>query len=102
MLCPYCNGDGFLSAQNRRTIMLRCYFNSKHWLKLPIDIKIPEGSMQTYGHLEDLPDCQRAEHLTVNTPEGSFGRYRYQMLGEPVFHGLRRNKYFLCFWTRIR
>lgn len=101
-LCPYCNGDGFLSIPVLRSIKLRCYFTPKHWLKMPIDVKIPEGAMQTFGYLSDLPDCQRAEHMTVNTQEGNFGRYRYQMYGEPVYHGFQKNRYFMCFWTRIR
>ncbi len=107
--CPYCNGDGYTDSVQTEDIMLRCYFTPKHWIKIALDTKVndnninykyPAGAMQTIGHLADLPKCKRANYIVVNTEVDGYINPSYGLISEPVFHGFKKNKYFIAMWER--
>lgn len=101
-LCPYCNGDGFTASEITEDIKLRCYFTPKSWIKISgVDVKVPDGAMQTIGHMVDLPKCRRASYLVANTSNPEFGNYRYKMFSEALPHGFKRQDYFIAMWSRM-
>lgn len=101
-MCPYCNGEGFSQSAATEIINMRCYFAAKNFIKLPVDLKSPQGvSMQSIGHLADMQKCRRAVYIQANTGEGEYGTYKFRLSGEPQFHGFQRNKYFVANWVRV-
>jgi hypothetical protein len=102
MFCPYCNGAGGVSTTEQDIIKLRCYFTPKSWIKIHTDITVPDGSIQTIGHIEDVLKVRRANYLLVNTLVDDYGQYKYRLNGEVQFHGFQRNKFFIAMWARER
>lgn len=100
-ICPYCDGVGYTQEEETDTIKLRCYFDRKSWLKLPVELKVPQTSLITYGHLSDMPKCQRANYIRTNTAQDLYGGSRYRLSGTPVIHGFKKNKYFIAGWEKF-
>lgn len=100
--CPYCNGAGSTDNEHTELIKLRCYFTPKHWIKLGMDIKVPDGAIQTIGHIADLPKCRQCNFMTANSSQTALGDYRYRLWGEPVYHGFQNKNFFIAFWERVR
>ncbi len=107
-ICPYCDGIGYTNLEALPvTIKMRCYFDVKNsigrrsWTKLPEDYKSPTGAMQSYGLIDDLPKCQRCSYIIPNTNVGGHGNNRYRLDGEPILHGIGKNRYFIAYWDRL-
>jgi hypothetical protein len=92
--CPYCYGKGMVNTRATENIKLRCYFDRKTFNKLA-SINIDSNGMLTYGHIADLAKVRRCDFITI--PSGS----RYTLSGEPVLHGIQKNKYFIAGWKVI-
>jgi hypothetical protein len=99
--CPYCDGNGSTESQETEDIMLRCYFTPKNWIKFELPAKIPSGSMQTIGHIADLPKCRRCVYMIANVNQDAYLNSRYRLFGEPQFHGFKKKDYFVAYWTRL-
>lgn len=100
-LCPYCNGDGYTDSLSSDTIKLRCYYTSKNWVKLNVDFKVPSGSVQVIGHMSDILKIRRANYIILNSNETNHLTGSYRLLGEPVPHGFKKNKFFIAFLERL-
>ena len=102
-ICPYCDGIGYTDLESiPATIKMRCYFDiGKRWTKLPDDYKSAAGAMQSYGLIDDLPKCQRCSYVIPNTNVVGHGNNRYALDGEPVLHGIGKNRYFIAYWSKV-
>lgn len=99
-VCPYCNGVGFSESADTDTLKLRVYYEKKHWIRLPVTAELPDGSVQTIGHMADLPKILRCNNIVFNTDIEGNVEYKYKLSGEPMPHGFKRRKYFIAMWIR--
>lgn len=100
-ICPYCNGEGFRSSVDSDTIKMRAYYDKKSWVKIPLPINLPDGAVQTIGHMSDLPKVLRCTEMQLHSDIAGQGTFKYMLSGEPVPHGFGRNKYFIAMWVRV-
>ncbi len=61
--CPLCNGKGFKLVENTETVKMRVYYNPKEWVKIAMQIKVPDKMIQTILFLSDMPKVMKAKHL---------------------------------------
>lgn len=100
-LCPVCDGNGFQEESQEESIMLRCYFDKKSWMKLGVEFKLADGGCVVYGHIRDMNKVQKANEITLNDANSGNGVFRYRLSGEPIPHGFKKKKYFIAGMNRI-
>lgn len=99
--CGWCGGDGFLKTEKSDTIKLRIYHDKKYWTKLPINIEIPDGTVQVFGFMTDLPKIQMANSILLHLDAEGYSRQTYVLFGEPHPHGLGpTRRYFIAYLKR--
>jgi hypothetical protein len=81
-------------------INLKVYWDSKNWVKVGGDIKVPDNSIQTIFLATDLDKIKRAKEIIVHKDIKASQEMRFKRSGEPFPMGLRKNRYFGCFWER--
>jgi len=102
------NGPSQYKRQNKvikeveklEDINLKVYWDSKSWVKVGGDIKVPDHSIQTIFLATDLDKIKRAKEIIVHKEIKDSQEMRFQRSGEPFPMGLRKNRYFGCFWGR--
>lgn len=99
-ICPYCNGDGYTDYESSETIKMRCYFNSKDWVKVEIPVNIRSGAVQTIGHITDIPKCLKSTRVKMVSDQ-NYLNLDFVLAGEPQLHGLKKDSYFIAFWNRV-
>lgn len=98
--CPRCNGEGFYTTEESEVIKMRCYFDRNSWLKAGLNFIASDTSAITYGFIEDLPKIRKANSVILNSDQSAYNATRYSLLGEPVLHGFKKNKYFIATWRQ--
>lgn len=100
-VCPWCNGDGYLKTEKSDTIKLRIYHARKDWVRIPISIEIPDGTVQVFGFMTDLPKIQMSNKILLHVDAEGYTRQFYRLLGEPYPHGLGpTRRYFIAYLKR--
>lgn len=99
-LCPYCNGEGYTAVIPTEDIKMRVYYDKKSWVKMPVPITVPDGSVQSIGHMTDLPKILMCTEMRLHKTIEGQGTFTYILAGEPVPHGFKKNKYFIAIWAR--
>ena len=79
---------------------MKVYWDSKNWVKVGGDIKVPDNSIQTIFLATDLDKIKRAKEIIVHKDIKASQEMRFKRSGEPFPMGLRKNRYFGCFWER--
>lgn len=82
-------------------IKLKVYWDSKKFIGITDQLKIPDGSIQTIGFMSDLPTVLRAKQLIVHKEIKDTKELRFERFGEHIPIGLKQNRYFACFWKRV-
>lgn len=83
-------------------IKLKVYWDSKEWIGIGgEDLKIPDGSIQTIGFMSDLQSILSAKQLIVHKGIKDIKEMRFTRQGEHIPMGLKQERYFACFWTRV-
>ena len=99
-VCPVCGGEGYKEVESSETIKLRVYYEMKSFIKLAGMVEIPDGSVQVIGFLSDQDKIRQSNRIILNSDmEGVAGNV-YEKLSEPVPHGFRKNRYFICMLKR--
>ena len=99
-ICPICGGSGYKEIESNTTIKLRVYYETKSFIKLAGMVDIPDGTVQVIGFLSDVNKIRNANRIILNSDlEGVAGNV-YERLTEPVPHGFKRNRYFICMLKR--
>jgi len=96
--CPVCGGTGYKpTVPTGDNIKMRVYYDAKDFIKIA-GLEIPADAIQVEGFLADLTKFLQAELLEINKEQAGRGiNIRYQKLGPPVPHGLKRDRYFIAF-----
>ena len=81
-------------------INLKVYWDSKSWIKVGGDIVTPENGIQTIFFATDLDKIKKSKELIVHKGIKDSQEMRFKRAGEPFPMGLRKNRYFGCFWDR--
>ena len=101
-VCPFCRGAGTIPQEQTENIKLRVYGNPKDWINvMPSNIEWPDGTIQTWGYIRDMPKLQRCVELRRHIGIAGYGYMRYRRAGEIVPHGLGRDHYCIGLWKRI-
>lgn len=81
------------------SIKLKVYWDSKSWINVTGNIKVPDNSIQTIGYMTDLPKVLKAKSLIVHEGITEYKEMRFQRTGEHIPMGFGQNRYFACFWS---
>ena len=82
-------------------IKLKVYWDTKNFIGVTDQLKIPDGSIQTIGFMSDLPQILQAKQLLVHKGIKDIKELRFERIGEHIPMGLKQNRYFGCFWKRV-
>lgn len=99
--CPLCNGKGFKLVENTETIKMRVYYSPKEWVKIAMQIKVPDKMIQTIFFLSDIPKVMKAKHLMPDKHLHGYVTPRYTRMGDPSPHGFLHDRYVVVFWERV-
>ena len=93
------SADEYSSQENRETVRMRVYWDSKSFKKIA-EIAVPQGGVMCIGKLAILPKIRKATALIIHkVTDGSHEEYRFEKIGEPQLHGLNNN-YVMSIWAR--
>jgi hypothetical protein len=81
-------------------INLKVYWERKDFTKVANDISLADNSIQTIFFATDLAKIKRAKELIVHKGIKDSQEMTFKRGGEPFPMGLRKNRYFGCFWER--
>lgn len=82
-------------------IKLKVYWDAKQWIGVAGSIQVPDNSIQTIGFMSDLPRVLKAKSLIVHKGIKDIKEMRFQRFGEHIPIGIKQERYFACFWTRV-
>ena len=82
-------------------IKLKVYWDAKQWIGVTGSIQVPDNSIQTIGFMDDLPRVLKAKSLIVHKGIKDLKEMRFQRFGEHIPIGIKQNRYFACFWSRV-
>lgn len=99
-VCPYCNDIGYQAVEDTDTIKMRVYFDKKAFLKVGVPLNVQDGSVMTIGKIVDLPKIIRCTGAILNTDVAGYKTYKYELKGEPILHGIKKDHYFIAIWQR--
>lgn len=105
--CPMCGGSCKKEVEHTEVVRLRLYssdskgFDRRFFKQLGINIDVPEGNILSIGYLADLTKIKSANYAQLYTDQNEYHDWRYKLSSEPAPHGLGRDKYFYCFWSRV-
>jgi hypothetical protein len=101
--CPMCDGRGYHFKQLNKPIKLLISNSPSQWfVKLPVNIQSPAGTIQTKGYVADLPDVLQCRKMIVQISLEPIIRYTYELDGEPIDQGnIVQNRYWVGIWNRI-
>lgn len=91
----------FKEVETLTDIKLKVYWDSKQWIGVTSDIKIPDGSIQTIGLMSDLPLVLKAKQLIAHKNIKDYKEMRFERVGEFIPMGIKQDRYFACFWKRV-
>jgi hypothetical protein len=75
---------------------------SQWFVKLPVNIQSPAGTIQTKGYVADLPDVLQCRKMIVQISLEPIIRFTYELDGEPIDQGnIVQNRYWVGIWNRI-
>lgn len=98
--CVYCGGEGYREHSESEVIKLRVYnIRPQEMMKLGTT-SIPEGLIQVYGFIYDLPKFLRADYLVINSDQSNYRNYKFVRYNEPMPHGFKKDRYFMCLMER--
>lgn len=96
-ICGMCGGDGKIAHEQKESIQLILIWNPSRYMKLPGNIRVPEGTLMTRGTVDQVPKILRATEAIIG---GS--HYRGKLSGEPNdYSNFDPDKYSIAFWERI-
>lgn len=78
------------------TVKLRVYWSRRDWVKVG-NFDIPDLSIQTIGYMTDLESLKKADKMSINNGEN----FEFELIGEPFPHGIKQDRYVICYWRRI-
>ena len=81
-------------------INLKVYWERKDFTKVASDISLADNAIQTIFFATDLAKIKRAKELIVHKGIKDYQEMTFKRSGEPFPMGLRKNRYFGCFWER--
>jgi hypothetical protein len=90
----------FKEVEKREDIVLKVYWEPKDWVKLTQGIVAPENAIQTIFYATDLDKIRRAKEIIVHKDIKDLQEMRFRRSGEAFPLGLRKIRYFGCFWER--
>jgi len=82
-------------------IKLKVYWDAKQWIGATGSIQVPDNSIQTIGFMDDLPRVLKAKSLIVHKGIKDLKEMRFQRFGEHIPIGIKQNRYFARFWSRV-
>lgn len=101
--CPSCNGQGLHFTSLTKSVKLLIANSPKDFFqRLPANVQLPSGSIQTKGYMRDLPDVLQTRKMVVQLDIQGLIRYTYELAGEPIDQGnIVQGKYWVANWSRV-
>lgn len=102
-LCLLCNGSGLREEITTEIIKMSVVNDPiKFWRKLPRNIQVPDGIIQTKCYAADVIKIRQAREMQVNPSVDNLTRNRYKIMSEPEdVSSIIQNRYYICQWQRI-
>jgi hypothetical protein len=99
-ICPYCNGEGSYGKEKSDLDYLAVIWDYKKWINSSINIKNPEGYIETICRKNLLKKIKGCKDMTVVLDRDKTNP-TFSLYGEPTPAGLGDNNYIFCFWQKI-
>ena len=101
--CPMCGGQGYKSSTTTDNVRLRIYHQHKDWMKVGnyAQMALRAGVVQVIGYLADLIKIRKADYTILVSEQQQYQTYKYNLSGEPFFHGFGKDKYFVAYMERM-
>jgi len=102
--CQFCDGSGFREVQTTETIQMTVVASPAHFYrKLPRNIDIPDGLIQTKCYAADVVKIKQAREMQLQPELDALLRPRYKLVGEPIdVSSIIPGRYFIAMWERIQ
>jgi hypothetical protein len=102
--CPLCNGAGKSSQEVSEVVTMLCAWDPRDfYVPVPrLDLRVPNGFIQTKGYLTDAPKMSRADHAIFELPLENSLRQTFKLAGEPVdVSNIIQGRYCVATWKRV-
>jgi hypothetical protein len=101
--CPHCDGTGLHFTTVTKDIKVLVANSPKDFFqKMPANIQIPAGTIQTKGYMKDLPDVLQTRKMIFQLDVQGLVKYTYELSGEPIDQGnIVQGKYWVANWVRV-
>jgi len=98
-ICPYCDGQGYQTVQNKEDSKARMYFNRKDWKSIPPAVNIDNIAAQMVFNIADLNKILSCKHIIANYYGTDNGTILF-LLAKPFPQGFPNNpsQYIITFW----
>lgn len=100
--CPMCGGGGVRTLENTVTITIAAVWEpSKFWIKIPGELQVPTGMVQTKIFAYDLPKVLQSRKMQLEVEFEGINKYVFVLEGEPVdVFSIIQGRYYVCIWKR--
>ena len=99
-ICPYCNGTGYFGETSSETVYFAIIADQKKWINPPINVAIPDGSIQAICKNIYLDSIKRCKDMTVIYSDSTTNP-SFTLFTAPVLVGLGDNNYIMTLWKTI-
>ena len=100
MLCPYCNGIGYIGNESTMSVYMAVIWDYKQWITTPDNIENPNGFVQCIGKKSDLQYLRQAKDMSIVYPFSDHYFPKFQLYAEPTPCGLGDNNYLVSMWKK--
>ena len=91
----------YREVETLEDIKLKVYWDNRSFVKVGGNLAVPDNAIQTIGMMTDRQKVLAANFLIVHNGIKDEGSIRFQRSGEYFPMGLKQDRYFGCFWTRV-
>lgn len=101
-ICSLCSGVGTRAEQVTKTITLLCHYDPKKFVtKLPTNVEVGAGAVETKGYLTDLQSVLQSREMIIQPDLSPHIKWRYKLASEPTNpSNIIQSRYFFCIWNR--
>lgn len=101
--CPYCDGKGYKAVEDTDDITTRIYTDQKSWVNKPVNLRLPQGSLQLITKIEYAQQLKNAKYLIPKYNGLENIQTERYFRAEEIYSNswvLNEQKYVTSYWTQ--
>lgn len=101
-VCPYCNGDGFVTPNSEEYCYMAVLTSEKSWIDIGLDpLKLPDSSIQTICPASLAQKIKNSYSITIVDDVGTNNNLSYEKNSDIIYLGFGSHDYAITMWKRI-